>query len=123
MTVPTTTGTSRTWEPPSRFAEQLQDLYGLDCPPLWGLPRRPGYPTYGGKAARLLTELGTPPMPHQRYILDVGLEVDPRTGRLAYRGVGLSIMRQQGKTQTLLGVMCHRCAAWKRQRVDRKSVV
>src|SRR5262245_61689768 len=88
-----------TWAPPSSFRGQLQEIYGLDCTPRWGLPRRLDYPTYGPAACRVLEALGTPAMPHQRYTLDCALEVDPATGNLWYREVGLSIMRQQGKTQ------------------------
>jgi hypothetical protein len=108
---------SETWAPPPDFRQRLLDEYGLTCPPRWGLPRRPHYATYGPAVAKVMTALGTPPMPHQRYLLDCGLEVDPVTGLLAYRENGLSIPRQQGKTQTQLGVMIHRVAAWPRQRV------
>lgn len=62
--------------------------------------------------------MGTPPMPHQRYMADVALEVDPETGILAYRKVGLSIPRQQGKTQQILATMIHRIRAWSRQNVN-----
>lgn len=64
-----------------------------------------------------MTDLGTPPMPHQQYMADVALEVDPETGILAYRKVGLSIPRQQGKTQSILAAMVHRIRAWPRQNV------
>ncbi|MEU4150839.1 terminase family protein [Streptomyces sp. NPDC026659] len=62
--------------------------------------------------------VGSPPMPWQRYVLDVALEIDPATGRLAYRKVGLSVPRQQGKTETVLTVMVHRIMAWDRQNVS-----
>lgn len=75
------------------------------------------YPTLGHGIARVMAELGTPPMPHQRYMADVALEVDPVTGILAYRKVGLSIPRQQGKTQKILAAMVHRIRAWSRQNV------
>jgi hypothetical protein len=109
--------TSETWTPPSEFAAQLEDLYGLKCPPLWGTPRRPEYPSLGPKAWKVMERLGYPPMPWQRYVLDVGLEIDPETGLFAHREVGLSVPRQQGKTQQTLGLMVHRIAAWTRQRV------
>lgn len=108
---------SATWVPPSSFGEQLLDLYGLHCPPRWGLPRRPEFQTFGPAVCRVLDALGTPAMPHQRYSLDCALEVDPATGELWYREVGLSIMRQQGKTQQVLGAMTHRVASRPRQRV------
>jgi len=61
--------------------------------------------------------LGFEPMPWQRYVLDVGLELDPVTGLFAHREVGLSVPRQQGKTQQILAVMVHRIMAWERQNV------
>jgi hypothetical protein len=109
--------TSETWQSPPEFAAQCRKLYGLTCPPRWGTPRRPEYPTLGGKAAKVMERLGYPPMPWQRYVLDVALEIDPATGRFAYREVGLSVPRQQGKTQQILGLMVHRIAAWHRQNV------
>ncbi|MEV4059715.1 hypothetical protein [Nonomuraea dietziae] len=109
--------TSATWQPPSEFAAQLEELYGLTCPPLWGPPRRVEYPSLGPKLWRVMERLGYPPMPWQKYVSDVALEIDPATGLFAYREVGLSISRQQGKTQLVLGVKCHRCMAWSRQNV------
>lgn len=64
-----------------------------------------------------MERLGYPPMPWQKYVMDVALEIDPATGRFAHREVGLSVSRQQGKTQQILGVQVHRIAAWPRQRV------
>ncbi|MFI5755630.1 terminase large subunit domain-containing protein [Streptomyces sp. NPDC051569] len=49
--------------------------------------------------------------------MDVALEIDPATGHFAHREVGLSVPRQQGKTQQILGVQVHRIAAWQRQNV------
>ena len=109
--------TSTTWAPPTEFVEQCRDLYGLECPPLWGTPRRPEFPSLGPKAWKVMERLGYPPMPWQRYVLDVALEIDPATGLFAHREVGLSVPRQQGKTQQILGLMVHRIAAWQRQRV------
>jgi hypothetical protein len=111
------TTTSTTWRPPTEFAEDLRERYGLECPPLWGTPRRPELPTLGGKVAKVMERLGFTPMPWQRYVWDVALELDPATGRLWHRDVGLSVPRQQGKTQGLLAVKVHRAQAWKRQRI------
>jgi hypothetical protein len=111
------TTTSETWAPPTEFAEQCRELYGLECPPWWGTPRRLEHKTLGGKAAAVMERLGYPPMPWQRYVLDVALELDPVTGLFVYRKVGLSVPRQQGKTQQLLAVMIHRTMAWQRQNV------
>jgi len=106
-----------TWRTPPDLAAQCAELYGLTCPPMWGPPRRPHFPTLGPRVAKVMTALGYPPMPWQRYVLDVAFEIDPDTGVFAYREVGLSVPRQQGKTQTLLGVKVHRCLAWQRQNV------
>ena len=110
-----TTTTSETWRPPAEFVEQCRDLYGLECPPMWGTPRRPEYPSLGPKAWKVMEALGFPPW--QKYVLDVALEIDPETGLFAHREVGLSVPRQQGKTQQILGLMTHRIAAWPRQNV------
>jgi hypothetical protein len=109
--------TSPIWTAPSEFADQCRELYGLECPPWWGTPRRLEFPTLGGKAAKVMAKLGFEPMPWQRYVLDVALEVDPATGLFAHREVGLSVPRQQGKTQQILAVMVHRIMAWQRQNV------
>lgn len=109
--------TTPIWQPPSDLAAQLQDLYGLDCPPLWGPPRRLHFPTMGPAVCKVMTGMGFPPMPHQRYMADVSMEVDPATGIFAYRDVGFSIPRQQGKTQSFLGFMLHRMRAWPKQNV------
>lgn len=108
---------SETWQSPPEFAAQCRELYGLECPPLWGTPRRPEFPSLGPKAWKVMERLGYPPMPWQRYVLDVALEIDPATGVFAHREVGLSVPRQQGKTQQILGVQVHRIAAWPRQNV------
>ncbi|AZM91441.1 terminase family protein [Streptomyces sp. W1SF4] len=113
----TTTTALETWQPPSEFAEQLLERYGLTCPPRWGTPRRPEWPSLGPAACRVMEALGFTPMPWQRYVLDVGLEINPATGLFAHREVGLSVPRQQGKTQQILALMTHRIAAWQRQNV------
>ncbi|WP_329597770.1 terminase [Streptomyces pseudovenezuelae] len=111
------TTTATIWRPPSEFAEDLRERYGLTCPPIWGTPRRPDFKTYGPKVAKVMERLGYKPMPWQRYVWDVALEVDPATGLPWYRHVGLSVPRQQGKTQGLLAVKVHRAQAFKRQRI------
>lgn len=111
------TTTSTTWRPPTEFVDDLRERYGLECFPMWGTPRRPEFPTLGGKVAKVMERLGYTPMPWQRYVWDVALELDPVTGLFCYRNVGLSVPRQQGKTQSLLAVKVHRASAWKRQRI------
>ncbi|MEU5848948.1 terminase large subunit domain-containing protein [Saccharopolyspora shandongensis] len=100
-----------------RLREQLQELYGLSCVPLYGTPRNPDRKTYGGKVAQIARAFGTPLMPWQRYVADVALEVDPATGRLAYRDVVLMVPRQSGKTTLLLSKMVWRANAWPRQNI------
>lgn len=53
-------------------------------------------------------------MPWQQHVADVGLEVD-ESGRLAYREVVVSVMRQNGKTTLVLAYECARCLAWGRE--------
>lgn len=107
-----------TWRPPSEYEEDLKQRYGLECPPRWGTPRNPARKTLGGKAAVLMEKaLGNKPMPWQRYILDVALEIDPDTGLLFYRKVGLSVPRQQGKTELVFTLMVFRAMAFRNQNI------
>ncbi|WP_240634472.1 MULTISPECIES: terminase large subunit domain-containing protein [Streptomyces] len=108
---------SEIWRPPSSFAEDLRREYGLECPPAWGTPRRFEHPTLGGAAAKVMRALGHEPMAWQQYVLDTALEVDPDTGLFLHRKVGLSVPRQQGKTETILTVMIHRMMAWPNQNI------
>lgn len=64
-----------------------------------------------------MARLGKPPTPWQRHVLDVALEIDPATGRLAYREVRLWVPRQSGKTSLLMGLLLWRCLAWADQGV------
>jgi|GEM_PF-403788 len=111
------TTTSETWAPPSEFAEDLYERYGLTCPPRWGTPRHPDRPSLGPKLWKVMAKLGAPPMPWQKYVSDVALEIDPETGLFAHREVGLSVSRQQGKTELCLGAQVHRALAWPRQNI------
>ncbi|MGW6142163.1 terminase large subunit domain-containing protein [Streptomyces sp. NPDC055140] len=111
------TTTSETWRPPTDFAEDLRERYGLECPPRWGTPRHPDRPSLGPKLWKVMAKLGAPPMPWQKYVSDVALEIDPATGRFAHREVGISVSRQQGKTELCLGAQVHRAMAWQRQNI------
>jgi hypothetical protein len=85
----------------------------LRCPPLWGTRRSPERPTLGGAVGRIATALGKPPLPHQQYLYDVALELNPDTGKLAYDSVILVGPRQvTGKTEVALPVMTHRCTGF-----------
>lgn len=78
------------------------------CPPRWSSPRRPDRPTWGPDVAKVARALGKPLMPWQQHVLDVALEVNPDTGRLAYREVRLTVPRQSGKTTLILAKNVHR---------------
>lgn len=112
-----TTTTSETWQAPTEFAEDLLERYGLTCPPRWGTPRHPDRPSLGPKLWKVMERLGAPPMPWQKYVSDVALEIDPDTGLLAHREVGLSVSRQQGKTELCLAAQVHRSLAWQKQNI------
>lgn len=55
--------------------------------------------------------MGTPLMPWQHQVVNTALEVDPASGRLAYRQVVLTVPRQSGKTTLLLAMAVHRAVA------------
>ncbi|MFF6836021.1 terminase large subunit domain-containing protein [Streptomyces sp. NPDC012438] len=112
-----TSGPSDTWAPPAWFAADLYERYGLTCPPRWGTPRNPAFPSLGPKLWKVMALLGAPPMPWQKYVSDVALEIDPATGLFVHREVGLSVSRQQGKTELTLAAQVHRALAWKRQNI------
>jgi hypothetical protein len=87
------------------------------CRPLYGTPRDATRDTLGGAVAAVADQLGVPFMPWQRQVADVAMELDPATGRLAYREVVLTTPRQSGKTTLELAVLVHRCRTWPRSRV------
>jgi hypothetical protein len=91
-------------------------------PPRFGTPRTPERLTLGpavGQAARLL---GKELMPWQQHVADVALELDPATGRLVYREVGLVVPRQSGKSTLVLALMLQRALAT-RQFGQRQRIV
>ncbi len=55
--------------------------------------------------------LGMELMPWQQHVADVAFEVDPETGRLAYREIVLTVPRRSGKSALLLAVLIHRMIA------------
>lgn len=67
-------------------------------------------------AARL-GRTGKPLMPWQQHVADVAMEIDPATGRLAYREVVLTVPRQSGKSTLMLAVLVHRMLAMGRPQV------
>lgn len=83
-------------------------------PPRFGTRRRPERDTYGTAAGILArTKLGRPLLPWQQLVLDVALEIDPATGRLAYSVIIITVPRQSGKTTgVLFPVYVLRCTFW-----------
>jgi len=87
------------------------------CLPRWATSRDPDRRTYGAAVAWVAEQLGTPLMPWQRQVVDVALEIDAVTGRLAHREVVVTVPRQAGKTTLLLSVMVWRALQWPHQRI------
>lgn len=90
------------------------------CEPRFATRRR-NRPTWGDQLFNISRALGTPLMPWQQYVADVGLEYyENEFGILvpAYREVVVTIPRQNGKTTLVLSWEMHRCLLWGRpQRV------
>lgn len=58
--------------------------------------------------------LGTPFMPWQQMVADIGCEIDPETGLPAYNEVIVTVPRQSGKTTLFLSWQVDRCLNWGR---------
>lgn len=92
----------------------------LRCPPRFGTRRSPDRLTLGPAVGRISAALGKPYLPHQQYVADVALEINPETGRLAYDDVTIVGPRQvTGKTEWLLPWMTHRCTGFTKTLIDR----
>lgn len=94
MTVATTSG--RSW---------------TSCSPRFGTARRSERATLGAQVGAVARRLGMELMPWQQHVADVAFEVDPETGRLAYREIVLTVPRRSGKSSLLLAVLIHRMIA------------
>ena len=66
----------------------------------------------GWRLGNISRELGLELMGWQQHVADVGLEVDAETGRLVYKEIIVSVMRQNGKTTLVLAAECARCLLW-----------
>lgn len=62
----------------------------------------------GDKVGMIARMLGKPLMPHQQYVMDIALEIDPETGKLVYNDITVLMGRQQGKTTMVLPKILHR---------------
>lgn len=78
--------------------------------PRWSSPRRADRPTWGPRIGAVAKALGKPFMPWQQHVADVAYEVDPDTGRLAYREVRVLVPRQSGKSTLILAKSIWRMA-------------
>lgn len=87
------------------------------CQPRFGTPRRPERKTRGAEVGLVAASIGKPLMPWQQHVADVALEIDPRTGRFAYREIVLTVPRRSGKSTLLLALLIHRMIAMGRPQV------
>lgn len=71
-------------------------------PPRWGTARRPDRPTRADDAQAAAEAFGVSLFAWQRHVFDTALEVDPATGHYAYRVVGVTVGRQNGKTLSMV---------------------
>jgi phage terminase large subunit-like protein len=65
--------------------------------------------TLGPEVARIAQQRGHEPMPWQRLMWDVALELDPATGLPWYDTGVVTVQRQSGKTDALGDLATHRC--------------
>jgi hypothetical protein len=86
-------------------------------PPRFATPRDPGRPTVGGKVAKVAAALGMPLMPWQRYVADVGGEVDPATGLFCYSLLIVTVPRQAGKSSLMQAQAVQRALAGQNRRL------
>lgn len=89
------------------------------CLPRFATRRRPDRPSRGWQLAKIAAMLGTPLMPWQQLVADVGLELLP-DGMPAYRQVVVTVPRQNGKTTLMLAWELHRALMWGD---DRRQIV
>jgi hypothetical protein len=89
------------------------------CEPRYATRRRPERETYGPRLGKIASKLGTPLMPWQQLVADVGLELVwhelPNGKRVllpAYREVIVTIPRQNGKTTLVLTWEMDRAISW-----------
>lgn len=86
--------------------------------PRYATRRRPERKTYGAAVAKIARPLGKPLFPWQRYVVDVGLEVDPATGGLFYDEVIVFVVRRAGKTVLIDPLVTWTCG---RPKINRQA--
>lgn len=82
------------------------------CVPRWETPRSPERLSFGDNVIQAADRLGFQLMPWQRQVAMVGGEIDPDTGRPAYRDVVVTVPRQSGKTSLILAWEIQRAIGW-----------
>lgn len=85
----------------------------MTAAPRYATPRSPERRTYGPAVGKIGQAQGTPLMPWQQHVADVGSELLP-DGSWAYRLVIVTVQRQAGKTTLTGPVNLHRAATRKR---------
>lgn len=85
--------------------------------PRFGTLRNPQRETLGPKVALVARQLGWELMPWQRYVLDVGCEIDPATGLFWYKDVRVLAPRQSGKTSLVVPKAVHRAVTTKNAQI------
>ena len=93
----------------------LTERSQTSAPPRYATPRPTG-PTYGPAICKMMTMLGTEPMPWQEYAADVIGEIGP-DGLPRWPMVIISVPRQSGKTTLALAACIHRLITGRRRRV------
>jgi len=82
------------------------------CLAKFATKRNPERETLGHELAAIAKQMGQPLMPWQRLVADVGLELDPVTGRPVYREIVVTVPRQSGKTTLVLAWELQRALRW-----------
>lgn len=86
--------------------------------PKYATKRDPRNPTFGGRAAAVAEYLQGPLMPWQRYVADVGLELDRyNPGRWRYDMIIICVPRQSGKTYLKRAVFVDRMMCYPKREI------
>src|SRR5660398_303411 len=104
---------SKTWGPMAKpQAQTMTSSRRSEALPRWATSRRSSRDTLGPRIGEIAKRLGTPLMPWQQMVADVGFEIDSETGLPAYREVIVTMPRQNGKTSLLLAAEVERALLW-----------
>lgn len=87
---------------------ELMEKEIIGAQPLYATPRNHSRKTKGGQVAITAEALGMPLMPWQRYVVDVALEINPKTDNYFYDTVVVTVPRQSGKSALVGAIATHR---------------